>query len=41
MWMAERGQHQMVGMASDVQLEPIVDSFTDIIWHTLYAPAQS
>ena len=27
--------------ASDVQLEPIIDSFTDIIWHTLYAPAQT
>ena len=42
MWMAERGQHQMVGPAPpDTELGPIIDSFTDIVWHTLYAPAQS
>ncbi|MDO9409372.1 TetR/AcrR family transcriptional regulator [Patulibacter sp.] len=38
-WMAERGFHQLVRDASDEDLERLVESYTDIIWSTLYAPA--
>ncbi|MGH3494345.1 MAG: TetR/AcrR family transcriptional regulator, partial [Sciscionella sp.] len=38
-WMAERGLHLMVSAASDVELDGLIDAYTDIIWNTLYAPA--
>jgi AcrR family transcriptional regulator len=36
-WMAERGFHQLVRDASDKELDKLVESYTDIIWGTLYA----
>ncbi len=40
-WMAERGQHQMVRSADDAELERLIDSYTDVVWHALYAHAPS
>jgi AcrR family transcriptional regulator len=37
-WMAERGLHLMVSAADDDGLVRLIDSYTDIIWNTLYAP---
>ena len=39
MWMAERGLHQVVRQASEAEIERLIDAYTAIIWHTLYAPA--
>jgi hypothetical protein len=36
-WMAERGQHQMVRMADDAEVNALIDAYTDIVWNTLYA----
>ena len=40
-WMAERGQHQMVRSAGDAELERLIDAYTDVVWHALYAHAPS
>ncbi|HWF53004.1 MAG TPA: TetR/AcrR family transcriptional regulator [Solirubrobacteraceae bacterium] len=40
MWMSERGLHQMVRGADDAEAELLITSYTDVIWHTLYAPAR-
>jgi AcrR family transcriptional regulator len=40
-WMAERGQHQMVRMADDAEVEALVDAYADVVWNTLYAFAPS
>ena len=37
-WMAERGLHQLVRGASDAALERLVDSYTRIVWNTVYRP---
>jgi AcrR family transcriptional regulator len=39
MWMAERGLHQMVRTADDAEADRLIESFTDIVWNTLYALA--
>jgi AcrR family transcriptional regulator len=41
MWMSERGLHQMVRGADDAETELLITAYTDVIWHTLYAPARS
>jgi AcrR family transcriptional regulator len=41
MWMAERGQHQLVRAAPPAELERLIDAFTDVVWNTLYASAPS
>jgi TetR/AcrR family transcriptional regulator, ethionamide resistance regulator len=38
MWMSERGLHQMVRGADDAEAELLITAYTDVIWHTLYAP---
>jgi AcrR family transcriptional regulator len=38
-WMAERGFHQLVRGASDAEVDRLVDAYTSIVWHTLYASA--
>ena len=40
-WMAERGLHQLVRMASGAELEKLIDAYTDIVWYSLYAPVKS
>ncbi len=40
-WMAERGQHQMVRLADDTEVEALIGAYTDVIWNTLYAFAPS
>ncbi|MGH2937431.1 MAG: TetR/AcrR family transcriptional regulator [Solirubrobacterales bacterium] len=37
-WMAERGFHQLIRTAVERELELLTDSYTDIVWSTLYAP---
>jgi AcrR family transcriptional regulator len=39
-WMAERGLHQLVRIASDAELERLIDAYMGIVWNTLYAPAR-
>jgi AcrR family transcriptional regulator len=39
-WMAERGQSQMVRHADDAEFEQLVDACSDIIWKALYAPTR-
>ena len=42
MWMAERGQHRLIARADgDDEVERLIDAYTDIVWHTLYAYAPS
>jgi AcrR family transcriptional regulator len=36
-WMAERGQHQMVRLADDAEVEALIDAYADVVWNTLYA----
>lgn len=36
-WMAERGQHQMVRLADDDEVEALIGAYTDVVWNTLYA----
>ena len=38
-WMAERGQHQMVRGASDAEVARLIDAYTGVVWHALYAHA--
>lgn len=40
-WMAERGLHRLVRGASDAEAERLVESYTSIVWNTLYRPAPS
>jgi TetR/AcrR family transcriptional regulator, ethionamide resistance regulator len=40
-WMAERGLHRRVRYADDEALPGIVDTYTRIVWSTLYAGAPS
>jgi TetR/AcrR family transcriptional regulator, ethionamide resistance regulator len=35
-WMMERGLYQMLPSAGPAELERLVTSLTDVIWHTLY-----
>jgi TetR/AcrR family transcriptional regulator, ethionamide resistance regulator len=35
-WMMERGLYQMVTSAGPAELDRLVASLTDVIWHTLY-----
>ncbi len=35
-WMAERGQHQMTRHAAPDELEALIDTYTAIVWRTLY-----
>jgi len=35
-WMMERGLYQMLPSAGLAELERLVTSLTDVIWHTLY-----
>jgi len=37
-WMAERGFHQLVRVASDAELERLVDAYARIVWNTVYRP---
>jgi AcrR family transcriptional regulator len=39
-WMAERGFHQLIRGAGDAEVERLTDSYADIIWFVLYAPAR-
>jgi AcrR family transcriptional regulator len=36
-WMAERGQHQMVRLADDAEVEKLIDAYADVVWNSLYA----
>lgn len=36
-WMAERGQHQMTAPLGPDDLGPLIDTYTAIVWRTLYA----
>jgi TetR/AcrR family transcriptional regulator, ethionamide resistance regulator len=36
-WMAERGQHQMVRVADDEEVERLIDAYAGLVWNTLYA----
>jgi AcrR family transcriptional regulator len=36
-WMVERGMYQLVPDADEAVLDRLVNSFTAILWHTLYA----
>jgi AcrR family transcriptional regulator len=38
-WMAERGQHQMVRLADDSEVEALIDAYADVVWNALYAYA--
>lgn len=40
-WMAERTQHALGGDLDDQDLRRHTDTYTDIVWQTLYAPARA